>query len=172
MRFTAIILISFGLLSQHSAMAESIDERTARIKAAYVVRLASYFTWSADPVAGSIELCVDNAPLISAALQNIAGIRVKGKEIRVRRITHGNLDQCHVLYASGTQEQINEVLKSANSLPVLTITDEDNADDNTGLVHLFRHHNTIRFLVDETRANHRGILVDDRLLRLSSKSMD
>jgi hypothetical protein len=146
--------------------------RVYRIKAAYLYNFAKFTEWPGKAFSterSALRLCVLGDVSFGAALRTIDGREVGGRELRVRHIDGASeVANCHLLFV-GTSEasHVRQILKSVGDAPVLTISDITDFATIGGVIRLKTIRNKIRFEINQTAAEHLGLKLSSKLLRLA-----
>lgn len=163
-------LFSFVAIVATSGSAPAQLNET-QIKATFLYRFASFVTWPQAAFASSdtLQLCVVGADPFRAVLDSAAaGQQIGGHAIVVRRLRSYPDDQpCHVLFVSGGQQSVAQVLRAARGEPVLTVTDASRSPEDRGMVHFVLVDDRVRFHIDEALAAESGLMISPRLLSLA-----
>lgn len=142
------------------------------VKGAYLYKLGDYIEWPAAAFASPtspLNLCVSGEdPFGSALDSSVAGQKIAGRTIRVRRLAVAERDAgCHVLYVGGSDRQpVAQTLDAVRGTPVLTVTDAARGDA-TGIVHFLVKDRRVRFDIDDESAALNGLKVSSKLFTLA-----
>jgi hypothetical protein len=141
------------------------------VKAAFLPRFFRYVTW--QPAAmprGNLPfvLCVLGSDPFGTALDQAARNQtVDGRKIAVRRLApDAALDNCHVLFVAGGRTTRNQAAAALARRQVLTVTDARN-NGPKGIVHFSIVGGRVRFFIDQSLAEQRGLSISSRLLALA-----
>lgn len=142
------------------------------VKAAFLPRFARYVTWPPPAQPGSrqpIVICLIGDDPFGAALQNaISGQEVDGRGFAVRRLGAATgANDCKIAFVQGGRSQsTGQVLAALGRSPVLTVTDARNGPQR-GIIHFEIVNGRVRFLIDNSQAQQRGLAISSRLLALA-----
>jgi hypothetical protein len=139
------------------------------VKAAFLPRFARYVTWpiTATPKgADPFVLCVIGSDPFGGVLDEAARSQlVNGRRIVVRRMdSAAGADRCQIAYVGGSRS--GAILASIGRNPVLTVTDA-NDSGTRGIIHFVLVGGRVRFFIDQSAAEQRGLSISSRLLALA-----
>jgi len=138
------------------------------IKAAYLIKLASFVRWPADAGGDTFRICVSGRADIARVLGRAVGEqRVEGRRVALVQLGAGNPQQartCQILFLGSGGEPARSLLDASRGAPVLTVTDGDNGTRG-GAVEFVIRDGRVRFTIDRSEA-------ESRQLELSSKLLD
>jgi hypothetical protein len=141
------------------------------VKAAFVLRFASYVDWPEAPATdGNFTIVVLGASEIAVRMQSLASGRfIKNRPVQVRRITSiGDAGSAQILYI-GTDRRGNlqELLAPLAGHSVLVISDEERALDSGSIINLRMADQRVRFEVSLPAARRSGLRISSDLLSLA-----
>ena len=140
----------------------------ARVKAAYLYKMASFVRWPAGAAGGAFRICIAGRQDIAGAVADLTGNQqVEGRPIAVTQLGARNAAEvrgCQILFLGRGGEQARNLLAAAGRAPVLTVTDRNNGSRG-GAVEFVVQDGKVRFLIDRSEA-------ESRALELSSKLLD
>lgn len=163
---------AFVCLMLVSVMAQAQIAEYA-VKAAFLYKFGFFVEWpdSAFPSPTSpINLCIVGTDPFGKSLDTVvAGEQVNGHNVVVHRLkTVGPNPACHILYASGSEEQskaqIIELLRGSN---VLIVSDGAKYKSGSGIINFVIADNRVRFDIDEEAAAQNGLLISSKLMSLA-----
>lgn len=138
------------------------------VKAAFLLRFASFVTWPAsafaDPSA-PILICSIGAESLERKIGQMAqGRVVDGHPFKAEGRTGGDVAGCHILYVIGAD--VEGSLRAAHGAPILTVTDSA-AGNARGVLHFVIVQERVRFHVDEALAAKGELSISSKLLALA-----
>lgn len=139
------------------------------VKAAFLPRFARYVTWPAAATPKGNDpfvLCVIGGDPFGAMLDDSARSQlIDGHRIVVRRMdSAAGADGCHIAFVDGGRSA--PVLAAMSNKPVLTVTD-DTGRGGRGMIDFTIAGGRVRFFIDQSAAEHRGLNISSRLLALA-----
>ena len=154
------------LMTSTAVTAEPTD---TAVKAAFLPRFARYVTWpiTATPKGSDpFVLCVIGSDPFGGVLDEAARSQlVNGRRIVVRRMdSAAGADRCQIAYVGGSRS--GAILASIGRNPVLTVTDA-NDSGTRGIIHFVLVGGRVRFFIDQSAAEQRGLSISSRLLALA-----
>jgi hypothetical protein len=143
------------------------------IKAAFLYNFAKFTEWpgTADAYEGApLEVCVLGRDPFGAALESIAGKRIKERIVTTRRVSR--LDQarrCQVLFISASEtHRLGTILARLGTAPILTVTDEPaGRGPSRGIISFQTIAEKVRFEIDTEHAAAAGLSFSSKLLSLA-----
>jgi hypothetical protein len=155
------------------ASAQPAPSAEYRIKAAFLFNFVQFVEWpeSAFPnERAPLVICVAGTdPFGNALDQVIEGESVGKRRLIVRRTGNPEgLDTCHLLFVSRSEKaRLGKVLDAVgSSTPVLTVSDIDGFVVRGGAIGLFLEHHRVRFEINPSNAQRRGLKLSSQLLDL------
>ena len=142
------------------------------IKAAILYNFAKFTRWPAESFDGAdapLRLCVFGADPFGAALATIDGKRVGTRNLHTRLIAETtDVDSCHLLFVSASErDSFAEILAATNRAAVLTVADSPGFSRAGGIITLSVIEDRARFEVNRAAAEHAGLQLSAKLLRLA-----
>jgi hypothetical protein len=145
--------------------ADPIDQRLARLAAAYVFNFIKFIDWPAGASGGEVEVCFSGADDIRTALSEAVRDKPVGERRIKVRTQNGNLTDCDVLYVDST----STLKLSAQDLQgMLTIGDASEFTREGGVIRLYVESNRLRFAINMDHAKRAKLQVSSNLLKLAS----
>lgn len=141
-----------------------------QVKASYLYNFARFVAWPSDVFGtdGKFQMCVVGAERFGPALNPLAGERVEGREIVIRRLeqsVEARGTRCHMLFmAAGTEAQDVGAERG-----MLTIGEAPGFLARGGMINLVEVQGRIRFEINQPAAQKAGLAVSSRLLDLSKR---
>jgi hypothetical protein len=165
---SALIILCEGNLAQSQTLSEYA------VKAAFIVKFASYVEWPDD--AGA-----QRRPFVIAVLGTdpfgrilddmLTGKDVRGRKILLRRFStldQGTLDGADILFVSSSERpDLPRILRTLDKRPILTVGDMDQFAARGGIVGFRLQGNTIRFDINLEQAERAGLKMSSQLLKLA-----
>lgn len=172
--------ITLASLTLYCAGAHNISHAQAQVpeatlKAAIIVNMLMFVDWPAhhDLQAGQLQLCYFNDSQVSAALQQANGRTVKGKTLRTRLVTAENMNQCHAVYLSpSNQVDLNSILSPSRPLPILLVTDTPDYFQRGCMLNLEQSSGRIVFDINLRSARKAGLQISSKALRLARRVIE
>lgn len=171
--FGALAMAMILTMPPPSALARPVASGEYRIKAVFIFNFVQFVEWPEHAFANSrapLVLCVLGADPFGETLdQTIAGESSQRHRLVVRRPSDtGDLDSCHLLFISRSETgKLDEVLPAlGGSAPVLAVSDIDGFVSRGGTIGFYLDRNRVRFEIDPSHAQRRGLKVSSQLLGL------
>ncbi|TFW35761.1 YfiR family protein [Massilia horti] len=141
-----------------------------QLKAAYLYRFASFVQWPERAFATSdspflIGVAGDDE-LADEARQVVAGRGIDGHPFEVRRVQRGDsLDDLHILFLGALDRSaLAELLNSARSLALLTVSDSPHAVELGSMIRFVAARERLRFEVALAQVEPAGLRISARML--------
>jgi len=161
-RLTLILALFFPILAHAAAFSEY------ELKAAFVYNFASFTDWPSKAAPG-MSVCVIEQDPFGRALDALEGKAVKGQSLSVRRLsTIAEARTCRVLFISASEvNNLPRLLAAVKDLPVLTVSDMDDAAHQGVIIGLAIEKQRITFEINAAAARNANIVLSSRLLSLA-----
>ena len=161
--------LSVSLGSVHVFAQATLEDK---VKAAIVSKFPQFVEWPPAALDGrsTIDLCIVSADPIQSELEELAvGEVLGGRQLTVRRLQRDqDVDRCHVLFIRAAAVSSNRgLLARARSLPVLTVSDDQEFLDQGGIVRLRQVDGRLRFDVNAGAAQKVGLRISSQMLQLA-----
>jgi hypothetical protein len=143
------------------------------VKAAYLFNFARFTTWSAPATTednAAFGVCVLGHDPFGAALDTtVAGERIEGKPVVIRRITKPkDTVGCRVLFVSTSEgTALTDVRQSLDRSSILTVSDLPQFVERGGMIQFVLEGKRIRFAVNLPAAARAGLTLSAELLRVA-----
>ena len=165
-------LAATGLLSV-ALPAIAVEALEASVKAAYIYKFLPYVEWPAASFANADSpqvIGVMSADAVHGELEQlVAGRRVNGRALVVRKVTPGDsLEGVHVLYL-GRSARASAVMPMVVGKPVLVITDAPTGLAEGGALNFILVDGRVRFEAAPAAAERSGLRLSSRLLAVAER---
>lgn len=144
------------------------------LKVSYIFKFLSFVQWpkqtfNSDKQAIKICLAWDN--YFDNARDLLKQQTIRNRAIIVEKIsTTKNVDSCQILFFSASEKYPKNLLtKLQSTLPILTISDQQDFAANGGMIGLLIDNNRLVFEIDWTQIKSKHILIGSRLLNMAKK---
>lgn len=163
------LMIGIGLPAD--IYAGTVEEYS--VKAALVFNFVRFTDWPLDTFVDSPEtfnICVVGDDAILEAFGDVAGKRVKGRSIVVKRVRRmQRSDTCNLLFISGSDRSIlPKIFAAVEGKSVLTIGEMSGFTEAGGVINLVKTENRIKFEVNLKAAQQAGLKISSRILKLAT----
>jgi hypothetical protein len=168
--------LSVGLLL--ALVSQSVIAATPseyQLKAAFVFNFAKFVEWPAAAFRtgqSPITICIFGEDRFGRDLDELVkGQTIAGRSITVRRITQAPRgDACQVLFvSSGESSQAQQVLHAVANLPILTVSEDEQASRSGYIIQLLLEDNKVRFAINLESAERAGLKISSKLLKLAKR---
>ncbi len=165
-------LAATGLLAV-ALPAIAMEALEASVKAAYIYKFLPYVEWPAASFANADSpqvIGVMSADAVHGELEQlVAGRRVNGRALVVRKVTPGDsLEGVHVLYL-GRSARASAVMPMVVGKPVLVITDAPTGLAEGGALNFILVDGRVRFEAAPAAAERSGLRLSSRLLAVAER---
>jgi len=166
----AVILVVTGVAPRAAAGPPS----AAAVKAVFLYKIAKFVDWPTATFAtpdAPLTLCVVGEDPFGPYLDALAGRRVRGRRVAVRRLRRltdtGN--RCNLLFVSPSEEgSLADLLAHTRGRPLLTVSDIDGFAEAGGIVGLSTRDRRLHFAINTATARGAGLRIAPQLLSLAT----
>jgi len=167
-RFVGALLAALAWTYAAGADAPMLEYQ---VKASYLYNFTRFITWPNDAFArdGTFNICVVGAERFGATLDALAGDRVDGHAITVRRLeqaAQGRGARCHILFVPAGRDPATPPGRAERGL--LTVGETPGFLERGGVINLVEINGRIRFEISQAAAQQAGLVVSSQLLSLAS----
>ncbi|MCC7415717.1 MAG: YfiR family protein [Acidobacteria bacterium] len=150
------------------------DTPRPQVEAEYLLSVVSFTEWPADAMPGgaAVHFCVAGADVIFSALDSAArGDAILGRPLVVHRVGRPDeVVQCHAIFVSqGEDPRVEAFLGAAAGVPVLTMGESAAFARAGGMVSFGIEEGRVRFDLNRSAAEARGLRFRSQLLRLARR---
>lgn len=174
---SCVALVTSGMLfgSIESGQANEAVSQRNKLKSAIIVNFIRYTRWPQDSLysqSADINVCVYANHEMEESLLNSKGKTINNKIIEIRILYRlRGLDECHVLYTENMDRtQVKRVFSIVNNKPILTITDQTNGSENSGIINFIDEAERLRFEIFIEKSTAANLKISSRLLNLSTNN--
>ena len=146
-----------------------------RVKAAFLYKFAGFVEWPKEPAVKPDDpftfTVMDEEPLAQALEEVVAGRKVEGRNIQVRRIKAGDAPgNTQVLFIGrGRASQLGQAIAETKPRPMLIVTDAAGAITQGSIINFALLDGKVRFEVSLDAAEKRGLKLSSRLLAVAQQ---
>jgi hypothetical protein len=147
----------------------------AQVKAAYLYKFGNYVEWPSstfDNPAAPLSIGVIDADALASELQAIvAGRTINGRPLAVRKLRRGDpLAGLNILFIGRADAALlAETLAAAKGLPILTVTESEDALAIGSMINFVAVDGKLRFEVAPKAAQRGNLAISARLLAVAYK---
>ena len=170
---TGLIGCAVGSAAVWPVSAQVTAGREADIKAGFLYNFARFIVWPQDAFNGPsdplrIEL-IGRDPFDGRLDQIVAGKIVNNRPIRVIYSLSGNEPPSgHIVVVSASEtKRLTSLLDECRRKAIVTVSDIDGFVASGGMIGFVIDNQRIRFAINNTTAEQRGLHVDSRMLSLA-----
>ena len=142
-----------------------------QVKASYLYNFARFIDWPNDVLdSGTFNLCVVGAERFGRTLDQLAGERIDGHELvirRLERVAAAHSARCHMLFIGTVDAAAQGPIAAERG--VLTIGEAPGFVERGGMINLVEVRGRIHFQINHKAAKQAGLVVSSRLLDLAMK---
>ena len=167
----AALLVAAGLLGGRPALAAPTAQQ---VEAVFLFYFSQFVDWPAGAFADQRSPIVigvlGNDPFDGALDQAVAGERVNGRPIVVRRLKSlADASGCHILYISSSEAaQLPQILSTLKGRDVLTVSDLDNFVQSGGMIRFMLIDQRVRLRINAPAAQAAGLKLSSKLLQAAA----
>lgn len=161
---TAFVLAAMALClwARYAAADETAVGLEERVKAAFLYKFANYVEWPKDAFVQDDSPVVigvaGDEPVADELAQAVAGRKLGNRRVEVLRLTRGAaLDHVNILFIGrGMRAGGAELMQRARDLPVLTVTEAEDAQPPDSVINFVVVDDHVRFEISlDAAARHR-----------------
>jgi hypothetical protein len=154
-----------------NAPARSLEGTEYQIKAAMMINFFQFVDWpeESDQSMELLTLGIIGADKFNGVLDSVEGRIVNGKRLKLRRFNSTReLNQCQILFVPESESyRADEILKSLNGAPVLTIGETERFTRMGGIIRFYIEENHVRFEINKTAANRSKLKISAKLMEIA-----
>ncbi len=127
-------------------------------------------TKSSNTTSETLTLGILGSDRFGAAIDKIAGQKVQGKTITVRRFRNiTEAEPCQVLFISASENNtIDEILQWVDGRKILTVSEVNHTGRLGTVINFIKVDNTIRFEINRAAAQEASLIISSELLRVAA----
>ena len=143
------------------------------LKAAIIANMMLFVEWPANAPIDQLTICfLDNSP-VALALARLDGKLLKGKPLKVVRISANTASSCHLLYVSPNNiSTLTTLLSTLRSLPVLLAGDSPEYFKRGIMLNLELVSGRVVFDIDLHAAQNAELQFSSKALRLARRVIE
>jgi len=165
------------LFCPDAGKAETVKLSENEVKASYLYNFAKYVEWPAAvfPRENSpLTICIVGKSPMNEVIESLAGKSIKNRRLVIRQFSRiEDLSDCNILFINATvKTSITQILASATSRPILTVSDQNGFAAAGGMIEYVPVGSKIRFKINNRAAKQVNLQISSHLLRLSTTAME
>lgn len=170
--FVACLLTLFVLLPASGAAQDADDISADRVRAAYILKFLEYVEWPGaafSDATAPFVIGVTDWDYVANELARLAPARTsRGRSIIVRRLAAGSAPaEVHAVYFGRRSASAARIAGAYAGRPVLTITDDEAAQPQAGIINFVPVDRRVRFEISLVNADKAGLRLSSRLLSVA-----
>lgn len=135
-----------------------------KIKAAYLYNFTKFVNWP-DRQGKTIQICVSGDTQITKVLEELSA--KQNGSFNVLTGLKINSAECHILYISGSDKDVDTALHSSKDHNILTVSDNVHFSEYGGIITLFSENGKIRFEINLPAVQKTNLKISSKLLELA-----
>ncbi len=155
-------------------------DRESQIKAGFLYKFLLFTEWPETASEGTettITIGILGKDPFGESFRPVEGKSIGGRTLAIKRFEKGAppelLHQCRLLFISASlKDSMEEILKSLNGHPVLTVSEVDDFIRLDGMVNLLTEENRVVFEINRVAAERVGIKFRSKLLRVAVRVVE
>lgn len=168
----AAIVIFLMLVGASTAFAQDQYLEYA-VKATYLYKFEPFVDWPPGAFATSdspLVICIAGRdPFGDVIDRTVSNVTLGARRIVVRRLQRNDNDpSCHIEFIGGSPSVVKKWLTMTKGKPVLTVTELDPGDTDTGIINFVTMNEHVRFAIDSAAATRSGLVLSTKLLSLAT----
>lgn len=154
------------------AWSDTTQASEYEVKAAYLYQFAKFIEWPSEGAgsgAVNLSICVLGKSPFGGAFSTYVGKKVRNRRVTVAGINRiEELNDCDILFVSTSEKaKLKQILASAASRPVLTISDIKHFAAAGGMIGLISVDDKLRFEINQRATQRSNLRVSAKLLKLA-----
>ncbi len=140
------------------------------VKTAFIFNFANFVQWPPEALqTDEFRVGIVSSDAIGDYLETtLSGKSVLNLPVVVKRITDpADLRNCHLLFLTGKDSRIRDILADLEGVPVLTVGESPKFNDLGGGIQFFIQDNKVRFGINLEAAQKSNLRVSSKLLRVA-----
>lgn len=166
MKRSALSVFILSLIVSTSPLWGSASTLETKIKAAYLYNFTKFVEWPKN-TQKTVKICVLGDTGVSKMLEDLAAKQGEKKEFAIRSVSKSEIAECDILYISATNREVKTLLELVKEHDVLTVSDNDDFNDNGGIITLFSENGKIRFSINIAAVKKTNLKISSKLLELA-----
>ena len=161
-RIVLVLALSFALMHS-TTRADPAVPLEYQVKAAFLINFVKFLEWPDSQTKSGIRLCILGNDPFGSKLEDLAAAKGGDIKVDVLRFAKGReavAAQCHLLFRSFAA--LAQGADTFTQSPTITVGE----DDSTALINLVIVDGKVRFHVDQSGIENRGIKVSSKLMKL------
>ena len=141
-----------------------------QVKAALIYNFAKFVDWPPEAAADdTLVVGVLGQDPFGPALEALQRKTVKDRPIQVKRFaTLDELEQCHILFISSSEEaNLLEIFGAVSGASVLTVGETESFAESGGVISLVNRRTKVRFKINVSAGESSGLQISSHLLKLA-----
>jgi hypothetical protein len=171
-RAVALLLAAASLAAPAGARGRAAGEYD--VKAGFLYNFIKFVEWPEAAFhddRSSFRLCVLGDDPFGDSLKTVAEEDAAGRKLTIWRMgAMSDPAGCQVLFISRSERQrLSEILTAVRGAPVLTVADTPGFLEQGGIINFMGQGRTVRFEINQGRAEQVGLKISSKLLRLAAR---
>jgi serine phosphatase RsbU (regulator of sigma subunit) len=169
LKSTLLFLLFYGissLLYAQSGQSARLDEKSARVKAAYIYKFTDKIFWPGEDQMRSFNICVLSSPALLAQLSSLEEKVKFRKRIPIKVMeckSAADINNCQMLVIDGSGNQnLWSMYTKIRGKGVLMIT-ENLADYKKSMISFVISGNKLKYIINKTKMQESNLVVKDEL---------
>jgi hypothetical protein len=167
--FNKVLLsLAWVLALPFTLVAQDIDYKSQSL---FIYKFTKYITWPAAYLHNDFVIGVYGNSPIYDELEVMASLKkaAEGKRIVIKRINSvEEIENMHIIYvASSKSRELKSILEKIGKKPTLVVAERDGlAKKGASINFLIMENNTLKFEVNQTELQSRGLSISQELLKV------
>lgn len=169
-RYLQILPLCWFLLLGYSPLTQAEQPSEYRLKVAFLYNFSAYTEWPSLPDQ-ALNLCIYGEDPFGENLQHLQHKKVHEHEILVRHTRNTeDLPGCQIVFITHSGiNNLNEIIKQLNGLPILTIADTPGASQQGVILNMAIKNGKVTFEANAAIAKGNRLKLNSQLLRFATE---
>ena len=153
-----------------STRPEAAPVQEDQVKAAILYKITRFIQWPRTARTGTLTICMLGKDPLNDYVSSLKGRKNMSQTIDVNILAtfDSKTSACNLLFVNeSAQTQLEHVLNSLGSTPVLTVSDIKDFAEQGGMVELVRESNRVSFTLNLPAAKAGGFVVSSQLMKIA-----
>lgn len=147
-------------------------DQLTKVKAAYIYNFTKFIEFPEgrfDDESSDFNLCIKNAPEFIGLFDSIEGVKIKGRDFRVKFIGNDDdVDMCHFLYVKpGASVGIGNIMEESLKGKFVTISSGSSFVYSGGMISFVLVDDRVKVEINLKSTRQAGFTISARLLEVS-----
>lgn len=165
-------MVTFLFSSLCFAQSEA-GELEYQVKASLIFNFIQFIEWPPEferQSRSTFNICLIGPDHFGESLKAIQSQLVRGRQVMVRTVENGDINECHVMFVShDTKLDVPPLLQVARQVSALSIGESREFLDQGGVIRMYIENERVGFDINRSTALESRLNISSKLLRIARK---